>query len=264
MSEKKIGDILFTRKGRIATITMNQPEKRNPLTLAMADNLREALALVAADDNIRAVILTGAGKSFSAGADMKNEVSRLQTMNPHQVELYLKRFYGLFNDIIELEKPLISAVNGFAIATGFDLILTSDFVIAADDARMGDLRVGMGLVPSVGAFYLTRHLGIGRAKAITILGQLLDAPQALDLGLVYQVVPAVELIPAAEALAERLAASAFSIGLVKKMINYAVQTDLDACMKYFVGLECQATQSDDHRAAIKAFIEKRQPEFKGK
>jgi len=264
MSQKQIGDILFTQKGRIATITMNQPEKRNPLTLAMAENLREALALVAADDNIRAVILTGAGKSFSAGADMKDEVSKLQTMNPHQVELYLKRFYGLFNDIIELEKPLITAVNGFAIATGFDLILTSDFVIAADNARMGDLRVGMGLVPSIGAFYLTRHLGIGRAKAITILGQLLDAPRALELGLVYQVVPAAELMPAAEALAEQLAGSAFSISLVKKMINYAVQTDLDSCMKYFVGVELQATQSEDHKAAIKAFIEKRQPEFKGK
>jgi len=264
MSAKKMENVIYEERDRIAFITMNQPEKRNPLTLPMLGSLREAINSAASNDDIRVVVMAGAGKSFSAGADMKKEVIRFQKMSPHEIEVYLKLFYGFFTDVINLEKPVISAINGHAIATGFDLILVSDFAIAAEDARMGDLRVNMGLCPSIGAFYLARHLGIGRAKAITMLGELLDAATAQKLGLVYQVVPPAELLPAATILAGKLAGSAFSVGAIKKVINYAVQTDLDSCMKYFSGIESQVTQSADHREAVTAFFEKRPPVFKGK
>jgi 2-(1,2-epoxy-1,2-dihydrophenyl)acetyl-CoA isomerase len=163
-----------------------------------------------------------------------------------------------------MDKPVIAAINGYCMATGLDLALVSDFRIAAEDARIGEMRVKMGMTPSIGAYFLTRVVGMGRAKSIALIGETISAAEALSMGLVHKVVPSNRLMVESEELANNLADGPMAIGITKKLINYAVQADLESCMRYFYGLEYQVIQSEDHKEAVKAFIEKRNPIFIGR
>jgi len=260
---KQLATVRVEKTASVATIIMNQPEKRNPLTIQMTRDLALAIADIAKDRSIRSAVITGAGSSFSAGADVEKEVEPLHRKTPDELEKYVGEIYAMLRSIMELEKPVVAAINGYAIATGLDLALACDFRIMAEDARLGELRLNMGLTPSISAFLLTRMVGMARTKVIAMLSDTVSARDAENMGLVYKVVPGAMLMTEALALAKKLANGPRAIGVTKKLINYAVQSDLDGCMKYFLGLEYQVTQSEDHREAVKAYLEKRRPVFKG-
>jgi enoyl-CoA hydratase/carnithine racemase len=264
MQEKSFGNVLVTRKNVVATVTLNRPEKLNALSPELWDDLIVALREVANDLNVRAVILTGAGQSFSAGGDVEKDLAPLQDLSMGEFNTYFANAALFYKLIVDMEKPVIAAINGYALGAGLDLALVCDIRIAAEDARLGEFFVRMGLTPEAGVYFLPRLIGLSRAKLLSFTGELIDAKEAERIGLVDKVVPPEKLISSAEELAERLANGPRSIGLIKKELNAALGMTYDVCMDYITRMQYQAVRTEDHREAVSAWLEKRKPVFKGK
>lgn len=264
MQEIAFGDVLVTRKNLVATVTLNRPEKLNALSPELGNGLVAALKNVAGDLNARAVILTGAGKSFCAGGDVEKDLALLRELSMGEFNTYFANAALFYKLIVDMEKPVIAAINGYALGAGLDLALVCDVRIAAEDARLGEFFVRMGLTPEAGAYFLPRLIGLSRAKLLSFMGELIDAKEAERIGLVDKVVPPEKLISSAEELAERLANGPKSIGLIKKEINAALGMTFDTCMDYITRMQYQAVHTEDHREAVSAWLEKRKPVFKGK
>ena len=258
--------LIYEQQGPVVTLTMNQPEQRNPLTgnTAVAEFL-SAIGRIEADDSVRCVILTANGPSFSAGGDIR-EMKRQAT--PEVSEMSIRQDYrrgiqqlplALFN----LEVPVIAAVNGHAMGAGLDLACMCDLRIASEKARFAESFVKIGIIPGDGgAWLLPRIIGLSRASELAFTGEAIDARQALEWNLVSRVVPADQLMDAARELAARITANpAHALRLTKRLIREGLHSRLDTVLELSAVFQAISHKTADHSEAVNAFLEKRAPVF---
>ena len=260
--------LLYEQQGHIVTLTMNEPDRRNPLTGNTAvQELLAAIGRIENDRSVRAVILTGAGKSFSSGGDIKDmerqasgQVSGMQVRQEYRQGIQ-RLPLALFN----LEVPVIAAVNGAAIGAGLDLACMCDIRIASTHAKFAESFVKLGIIPGDGgAWLLPRTIGLARAAEMTFTGQVLDAEQALSWNLVSRVVDPDQLLPTAVGLAEQIAANPpHAVRLAKRLLREGLNTRLDTLLELSAAYQALSHQTGDHAEAVAAFLEKREPVFKG-
>lgn len=262
-------DLIFEVDGNVAVITLNRPDKLNALSAAMRCSLQQALGEVGRNDSIRAVILTGAGRGFCSGADVGAQASRLQggqqPAGGGRQELLSP--IGIFGTVIRnLEKPTIAAVNGVAAGAGFAFTLACDIRIASDKARFTCAFIKRGLVPDTGAtYFLPRLVGSALACELAFTGDIVDATEALRIGLVNRVVPHDDLMKVAKDLATRIAnGPPIAMTLARRAIYRGMEKSLDSQLEYETYAQniCRATE--DHKEGVTAFLEKREPVFKGR
>lgn len=258
----------YEQQGHVVTLTMSQPERRNPLTgnTAVAEILA-ACETIAADSSVRAVILTGEGPAFSSGGDIKTmqqqsfgEVDGMRIRDDYRRGIQ-RLPLALFN----LEVPTIAAINGAAVGAGLDLACMCDLRVASDKARFAESFVKMGIIPGDGgAWLLPRVIGMARAAELSLTGRMIDAATALQWGLVSQVVPPEELLAAANALANEIAANPPQVTrMTKKLMREGMHQSLASLLELSAAYQALAHQTADHREAVSAFLDKRTPEFKG-
>lgn len=258
----------YEQHQHIVTLTMNEPERRNPLTGNSAvPEILSALDRIHNDRSVRAVILTGAGSAFSSGGDIrtmqKQSAADVEGMRiRHDYRTGIQRLpLALFN----LEVPVIAAVNGAAMGAGLDLACMCDVRIASEHAKFAESFVKLGIIPGDGgAWLLQRIVGLSRAAEMTLTGDPIDAQQALAWGLVSRVVPADQLLDSAGELAARMAANPpHAVRMAKRLMREAVLGRLDSNLEMAAAFQALAHQTADHREAVAAFLEKRTPVFGG-
>lgn len=250
-------------------ITLHRPEARNAYSDAMVDSLCRALDHAEADDDVRVVVLTGAGSAFSAGGDLKAMRDHTGMFEGDAVGLrnrYLRGIQRVPRRLARFSKPVIAAVNGPAIGAGLDLACMADIRVAAEHAKLGSTFVKVGLVPGDGgAWFLSRTIGYPKAMELILTGRLVKGDEALALGLVHQSVPADGLTAAVRGHAQRLAANPpIAVQLAKAAVQRSWQVGLDAALELAASYQGVAQNSADHDEAVAAFLEKRDPTFTGR
>ena len=248
--------------GPVATLTLDRPEALNALTVPVKVGLREALESIAADRSIRTVILTGAGRAFCAGQDLAEREQ--PDAAPLDVELR-ERYNPIIRAIRSMGQPVIAAVNGVAAGAGASLAFACDLRIAADEARFVLAFGRIGLVPDSGAtWFLPRLVGSAKAAELALVGDQLDAAEALRIGLVSKVVPGGQLLDEARSMAGRLAEAApLALALTKDALQRSGTIDLDEALEGEAKLQGIAGASADHAEGLAAFRQKRPPRFSG-
>ncbi len=251
--------------GAVATITLNRPDALNALTVELKVRLREALERAGADDAVRAVVLTGAGRGFCVGQDLREHADALASGDT-SLNTVRDHYNPIVHALAEMSKPVIAAVNGAAAGAGASLAFACDFRLASDKASfmMAFARVGLG--PDTGASWtLQRLVGLGRATAMLMLAEPISAEQALDMGLVNGVVAAEGLAAAAAELAAKLAAGpTAAYAGIKRALATAAVSDLRTALETEADVQAACGQTDDHRNATQAFLNKQQPTFSGR
>ncbi len=255
--------LLVANDGAVRTITVNRPDKLNALNRQVLSELRIAFGQAAADDDVRVVILTGAGeKAFVAGAD----ISEMSGLTPIQLRDFSRHGQALMTAIERLGKPVIAAINGFALGGGFELAMACQLRIAGDNARIGQPEVKLGLIPGFGGTQrLLRLAGRSAALELCLVGDPIDAQRAHQLGLLNRVVPAADLTAEVTALAGKLAALApQALRGVIDAIAYGGEAALDQGLDYETQLFAVLASTDDMREGTSAFLEKRKASFTGR
>jgi enoyl-CoA hydratase/carnithine racemase len=255
-------NLLLERDGAVATITINRPKVLNALNTATIDELRRAILELKADAGIRVAILTGAGdKSFVAGAD----INELAVQTPTSGREHALTGQHVFDLIENMGKPVIAAINGFALGGGCELAMACTLRLAADTARLGQPEISLGLIPGyAGTQRLPRLVGKGRAMEMILTGAPISADEAYRIGLVNRVVPAADLLADAKKLAAQLASSApIALRYIINAINKGVEMGFAEACQYEATLFGLVASTDDMREGTKAFLEKRKPTFNG-
>jgi enoyl-CoA hydratase len=256
-------NLLVERDGAVAVLTINRPTVLNALNSQTIDELRRAMLDLQRDPSARVVIVTGAGaKAFVAGAD----INELAVLSPTAGRDHALAGQHVFDVIENLGKPVIAAINGFALGGGCELAMACTLRIAADTAKLGQPEIALGLIPGyAGTQRLTRLVGRGRALEMILTGAHVSADEALRIGLVHRVLPAAELMTAARALASQLARSApIAMRYIINAVNKGVEMPFAEACQYEATLFGLVASTDDMREGTAAFLEKRKPEFKGK
>jgi 2-(1,2-epoxy-1,2-dihydrophenyl)acetyl-CoA isomerase len=247
---------------RVATVTLDRPDVLNAFDRALKEELLGALRAAARDRDVRAVVVTGAGRAFSAGQDLKERQGSETT--PLDQELR-ERYNPIVLAIRSMEKPVIAAVNGVAAGAGMSLALACDIRIASEEASFIEVFGRVGLVPDTGSTWFLPRL-VGPAKALELMWTTdpIDAKTALSLGLVNRVVPAGELMAETRALAMRLASAApLALALAKRAVNRGLEIGLVEALDYEASLQGIAGRSKDYAEGVRAFVEKRPARFTG-
>ncbi len=253
--------ILTTQEGAVATITLNRPDKLNALNMALMDEIVAALEAMEADDSVRAVILTGAGtRAFAAGADI-GEMAEASV-----IEMVQRNQFAKWDRIRRFSKPLIAAVNGFALGGGNELVMHCDMVIAGETAQFGQPEVNIGVMPGAGGTQrLTRAVGKVLAMEVVLAGRLLTAQEALSFGLVNRVVPVEAVMLEAQRLAKEIAGKPpLAVRMVKEAVLRSFDTTIEGGLEFERRNFYLLFASEDKREGMSAFLEKRKPQFKGK
>ncbi|WP_030173025.1 enoyl-CoA hydratase-related protein [Spirillospora albida] len=257
--------VLYDVTDGVGTITLNRPASMNSLTGEAKDALRAAVERAAADDTARAVILTGAGRAFCAGQDLREHADNLAAGKG--LDDTVRRHYNpIVLGLAGMAKPVVAAVNGVAAGAGMSLALACDLVVAADTAKFTTAFTGIGLAPDSGISWTLQRL-VGRAKAaeLLLLGGTLKAQDALDLGLISRVVPADELAPAAVELARRLAEGpTAAYAAVKSALDTAASATLADALEREAVLQDECAGTADHQNATESFLKKERPTFQGR
>jgi len=255
--------IIYEKNERIATITLNRPEALNAFSKEVVSEVLQALEDVRTDGNVRVVVLTGAGeKAFSAGADIKT-MKGFNALKARELSLMGER---LCSALENLEKPVIAAINGYALGGGLEVAMSCDLRIASERARMGQTEINIGLIPGWGGTQrLTRLIGRTKAKELVFTGKMIDAKRAEQLGVVNMVFPAEEFRERVRQFAKELAAKApVALRVAKALINKGADMSLDSA----IALEREGFgvvgSTEDLQEGVSAFTEKRKPTFKGK
>ncbi len=256
-------NLLVERDGEIAVVTINRPQALNALNDSVVTELRQAFEELGKDDGIRVIILTGAGeKAFVAGADI-GELAQCDTLGGIQTA---RKGQHLMFQIQWHNKPVIAAVNGFALGGGCEIAMACDIRIASDKSKFGQPEVNLGIIPGYGGTQrLPRLVGMGKAKELIFTGDMVDAQEALRIGLVDKVVPAGDLMKEAKEMAKKIASKGpVAVRLAKQAINFGANVDLSSGCIYEAdqfGIVCT---TEDKVEGTKAFLEKRKAEFKGR
>ena len=256
-------NLLLERDGAVATITINRPKVLNALNTATIDELRHAILELKADAGIRVTILTGAGeKSFVAGAD----INELAVQTPASGREHALAGQHVFDLIENMGKPVIAAINGFALGGGCELAMACTLRVAADTARLGQPEIALGLIPGyAGTQRLPRLVGKGRAMEMILTGAAVSAEEAYRIGLVNRVVPAADLLREAKKLAAQLASSApIAMRYIINAINKGVEMPFAEACQHEAALFGLVASTDDMREGTKAFLEKRKASFTGR
>ena len=255
--------ILLSRQERRLTITLNRPEQLNAVNLAMHDELPEAFQFAQSDPHSDLVLLTGAGRAFSAGGELDHIAHNAQ--NPQLFDHEARQAKRLVSTILDIDKPVVCRMNGHAVGLGATMALLSDVIFAAEGAKIGDPHVTLGLVAGDGgAAIWAQRIGLGRAKEHLLTGELLTAARAADIGLVNHCVPADELDAAVEAFCQRLLNGAMqAIHWTKLLTNLELKRIAVAVMDAGIAYESLSVRTADHREGIEALKEKRRPRFGG-
>lgn len=253
--------IALSRKGRLLTITLNRPDTLNAVNREMHEELADVFNFAALDEHSDVVVLTGAGRAFSAGGDLEH-ISR-NAANPELFDAEVRLAKRIVFALLDLDKPLICRMNGHAVGLGATLALLSDVIFASESAKIGDPHVAIGLVAGDGGAAIWPQLiGFGRAKEYLLTGELLTARQAAEIGLVNHCVPAAELDVAVEAFCQRLLnGSRNAIRWTKVLINLELKRVATAVMDAGIAYEAVTVRSADHREGVQALLEKRKPVF---
>jgi len=255
-------DLLLEKRDGIATITLNAPEKMNALTIGMRKSIIFVADELARDDEVRVVVVTGAGRGFCSGADLSGggaEMSRQQCIEFLGPSWGAEAFY-------KLGKPVIAAINGACVGAGFSLALSMDIRIASETARFGAVFVLRGLTPDCGiTYWLPKVVGTSKALELMFTGELIDAAEAERLGIVSRVVPPDELMKVTQELATRIAQQApIALELTKRLVYRSMIDDIAHHFDWETYAQQLCRQTKDHKESVRAFLEKRpQPQFKG-
>ncbi|MCX6133536.1 MAG: enoyl-CoA hydratase-related protein [Ignavibacteriales bacterium] len=255
--------LMVEKRNRLAFVTINRPEKLNALNAQAKDELKSAFEVLKNDADIDVIVLTGAGeKSFVAGTDIK-ELTELDRQSGRS---FSEGGQAVFNLIENLGKPVIAAVNGFALGGGMELALACHIRIASENAKFGQPEVNLGIIPGYGGTQrLARLAGTGRALEMILGGDHIDAQEALRVGLVNKVVPSAELLATAEALALKIAGKGqLAIKFALQAVNATTELPLSAGQALEADLFGQCCASEDFKEGTRAFLEKRKPVFRNK
>ena len=263
-------NVLLDIKDRIATVTLNDPERRNPITgNDMIEALLEKFAKVQADPEVIVMILTGAGSAFCAGGDIKemNDPDGVFRKEPlAAAQSYVDGVQKLPQALYNLDIPTIAAVNGAAVGAGCDLTMMCDMRIASEKAKFGEVFLNLGIIPGdAGSWFLLRRLGHQRAADLTFSGRMVAADEALEIGMVLEVVPHDTLLERARERAAVIAAKPpRAVRIAKRLMRNAERMDLPDFLNSAAAYQALMHQTEDHHEAVSAFIEKRKPHFTGR
>lgn len=256
--------ILFDVTDGVGTITFNRPEALNAANDQFYREMQGLLRDIAADDAVGAVILTGAGRGFCAGADVKS-------MDPDMPLLARRARHrwilaDILRPLVNLEKPVIAAVNGVAVGAGFNIALAADIVIASEAAVFSQIFTRLGLVPDLGGLHLlTRVVGLNKAKELCFTARKIGAQEAQALGIANRVVPADQLMDEARKLASEIAAGPpTALAMIKDLLNKSSNSTLEQMLEYETYAQTVAYSTPEHKEGVAAFREKRQPDFRKK
>ncbi|HKT69222.1 MAG TPA: enoyl-CoA hydratase-related protein [Terriglobales bacterium] len=256
-------NILFEKKNAIAYVTVNRPKVLNALNMATMEELRRAFHGIKQDTEVRVVILTGAGeKAFIAGAD----ISELARNNPVEAKAYTHQGQSVLNLIENCGKPVIACINGFALGGGCEIALACTMRLASETAKFGQPEVKLGIIPGYGGTQrLPRLVGKGLAMQLVLAGEMITAQEAHRIGLVNEVVTAAELIPRAEAIAQKIIANApLAVQWAMEAVNKGMEMPLAEGLFLEATLFALCCATEDKKEGTTAFLEKRAAKFKGK
>jgi enoyl-CoA hydratase len=263
VGQKEYTNIIYEKKEKVATIAFNRPKALNALSVGLLAELRDVLQDAEKDENVHVIVLTGTGnKAFSAGADIL-EVQALEglgardySLSGHEVTRYMEG----------IRKPIVAKINGVCLGGGQEMALACDLRIASDRAKFGQPEINLAVTPGFGGTQrLTRLIGKAKSMELNLLGEQIDANEAYRLGLVNKVVPAQELDKEADELVQKLLSKSLAIlGIIKLQVNKGIEMDLDRALYYEAECFSSALATEDAEEGLKAFLERRKPEFKGK
>lgn len=250
-------NIIVETKDCVGLVTLNRPKALNALNSALIAELNEALDRFEADQSIGCVVITGSEKAFAAGADVKEMADKTY------VDAYLGKFLAGWSGLAAARKPVIAAVSGFCLGGGCELALMCDFIIASDTARFGMPEITLGIMPGAGGTQrLPRFIGKAKAMDMILTGRMMDVEEAERCGLVARIVPAGKLLDEALAAAAKIASHSQPITMMaKETVNRAFETTLDEGVRFERRLFLSMFATEDQKEGMKAFIEKRKPEF---
>ena len=257
--------VLFEIREKAAWITLNRPTALNALIPAVVNGIDAALDEVEKHPEVCAIVVTGNGRAFSAGADLKF-IRESSGGNPRALQDFLQGIYVTFNRLEHFPRPIIAAVNGLALAGGIELVLCCDLVIAAESAKLGDAHANFGLIPGGGSSArLPRKIGPNRAKYLMYTGEFLSAHELMAMGLVNEVVPDDELASAVEKVVTKLShKSPLGLARMKYLVDDGLNQSEDTALRLELSLFDLHTTSEDMQEGLAAFEQKRVPQFKGR
>lgn len=254
--------IIYEKQNGVATITLNRPQALNAFVPQMNKEVLEALRDGERDKEVRCFMITGAGRAFCAGQDLKGRTPGQKGSLGASLR---EKYNPMIRQLRQMEKIVVAAVNGVAAGAGCNFALACDLRVASEEAKFIQSFVRVGLAPdSGGSFVLPRLVGLSKALELLLLGDTLDANEARRIGLVARVFPAPDFAASAQEIAERIAKAPRGIGLVKRAVNHANLANLEADLEYEAHLQEIAGRSADYDEGVKAFLEKRTPVFTGK
>lgn len=253
-------NIIFKKEGSVGIVSINRPKALNALNTAVLTELNTALDQVEADKEIYLLILTGEGKAFVAGAD----IAEMSNKTAAEAKVFAKQGMDVFRRIEELTIPTMALVNGFALGGGCELAMACDIRIASEKAKFGQPEVSLGITPGFGGTQrLPRLVGLAKAKELIFTADMIDAQEALKIGLVNKVTTAEELLNEGMAMAQKITSKGqVAVRYSKEAINSGMQVDIDTAMDIEANLFGLCFANPDQKEGMTAFIEKRKPEFK--
>ena len=255
--------ILCKVENKVAYITLNRPDVFNSFNREMAFSLQKTLDDYATDANVRAIVITGSGKAFCAGQDLK-EVTTTE-LNPGFRKILEEHYNPIIEKLRTIDKPIVAAVNGVAAGAGANIALACDIVVAAENASFIQAFSKIGLIPdSAGTFFLPRLIGFQKASALMMLGDKVGAKEAFEIGMIYKFYPVAFFEEEVEKLAVTLSEMpTHALALTKKLLNRSMINNLQEQLAMESNLQIDASSSNDYQEGVNAFMEKRTPEFKG-
>jgi len=253
-------NIIVETKGRVGVIKLNRPQALNALNRATVTELSQAIDAFEADEAIGCLLITGSEKAFAAGADIKEMADKTF------IEAYLGNFVSDWDRAARARKPIVAAVAGFALGGGCELAMQCDLIIAADNAKFGQPEIKLGVIPGIGGTQrLTRAVGKAKAMDLILTGRMMDAAEAESAGLVARVVPAANLMEEAMKVADTIATMSLpSVLAAKEAVNRAFESSLAEGVIFERRIFHSLFATDDQKEGMKAFIEKRKPQWKNK